>query len=114
MKVPHPLWRALVLLAVVAACSCGDTTTGPSRLPAGVWGGDHISMSIVESSTHLELDCAHGDIPAVLTVDRQGQFNVAGTYVREHGGPIRLGDTNEPIGTFALASGSSGRVLKCL
>jgi hypothetical protein len=97
-------------------------------------------MAVADSSTHLELDCAHGDIPAVLTVDRQGQFSVAGTYVREHGGPIRqgeipdshpaiysglvgsttmtltirLGDTNESIGAFALVSGSLGRVFKCL
>ena len=72
--------------------------------------------------------------------DRQGRFEVAGTYVREHGGPIRQGeipdahpaifsglvssttmemtirlsDTNESAGTFTLASGSSGRVFKCL
>lgn len=128
------------MLGVVTGYSCGDMTVGPSRLPAGFWGGDHISISVTDASTHLELDCAHGDIPAVLALDRQGQFNVAGTYVREHGGPIRqgeipdshpaiysglvastmmtltirLGDTNESIGTFSLASGSSGRVLKCL
>src|SRR5258708_38232013 len=133
-------WRALMLLGIMAGYSCGDTTTGPSRLPSGVWGGDHISLSVTDTSTHLELDCAHGDIPAVPTLDRQGQFDVAGTYVREHGGPIRQGeipdshpaiysglvasttmtltirlsDTNETIGVFTLVSGSSGRVAKCL
>ena len=97
-------------------------------------------LSITDTSTHLELDCAHGDIPAVLTVDRQGQFQVAGTFMREHGGPIRvdevadrhpamysgvvvsttmtltirLSDTNDVIGAFTLVSGSPGRVLKCL
>ena len=136
---PLRFCSALILLAVVASYSCGDSTTGPSRLPAGVWGGDHVSMAVGESSTHLELDCAHGDIPAVLTVDRQGQFSVAGTYVREHGGPIRqdemldrrpaiysgvvgstmnltirLSDTNESVGVFTLVSGSLGRVVKCL
>jgi hypothetical protein len=73
-------------------------------------------------------------------LDRQGQFEVAGTFVREHGGPIRqdeipdshpaiysglaasakmaltirLSDTNAAVGTFTLVSGSSGRVWKCL
>jgi hypothetical protein len=134
------LWRILIVLGVVAGSSCGDMPTGPSRLSAGVWGGDHISMSLSETSTHLELDCAHGDVPAVPTLDRQGQFDVAGTYVREHGGPIRQGeipdshpaiysgtvasttmtltirlsDTNESIGAFTLVSGSFGRVFKCL
>jgi hypothetical protein len=133
------LRRALIVLGVVAT-SCGDTPTGPSRLPAGAWGGDHISMSVAENSTHLELDCAHGDIPGVPTLDRRGQFEVAGTFVREHGGPIRegetpdshpaiysgrvasttltlsirLSDSHESIGSFILVSGSSGRVFKCL
>ena len=137
---PLHFWRAVIIVGVVAGYSCGDTPGGPSRLPAGLWGGDHISISLTDASTHLELDCAHGDIPAVLALDRQGQFNVAGTYVREHGGPIRQGeipdrhpaiysgfvastmmtltirlsDTNDSIGTFSLASGSFGRVLKCL
>lgn len=97
-------------------------------------------MSVADPGTHLELDCAHGDIPVVPTLDRQGRFGVAGTYVREHGGPVRLGetvdshpaiysgvvesttltltirlsDTNEPVGTFTLVSGSTGRVFKCL
>jgi hypothetical protein len=134
------LGRVLVVLGAFASVSCGDTTTGPSRLFPGVWGGDHISMTVGESSTHVELDCAHGDIPAVPTVDRQGQFEVSGAFVREHGGPIRQGevpdshpatysglvastrmtlsvrlrDTNESIGDFTLLPGSVGRVFKCL
>src|SRR5437762_11754090 len=140
MKMPPRCFLSVIVICVIASDSCGDTTMGPSRLPAGVWGGDHISMTVADASAHLELDCAHGDIPAVLSVDRQGQFGVAGTYVREHGGPIRQGempdshpaiysglvastmmtltirlaDTNESIGTFSLTSGSSGRVVKCL
>ena len=130
----------MIAVSAVGGYACSGVTTTPSPLSPGVWGGDHISLSVVNASTHLELDCAHGDIPAVPTLDRQGQFDVAGTYVREHGGPIRLGeipdshpaiyaglvasttmtltirlsDTNEPVGTFTLVSGSSGRVFKCL
>ncbi len=134
-------WRGgVTLVAAAAAYACASAATGPSRLPAGVWGGDHVSMSVADPATHLELDCAHGDIPAAPTVGRQGQFEIAGTYVREHGGPIRQGeivdsrpaiysgaiasttmtltirlsDTNETVGTFTLVSGSSGRVFKCL
>ncbi len=136
---PFRRWSALIAVGAVAG-SCGGATTGPSRLPPGVWGGDHITLAVADAGTHLELDCAHGDIPAVPTLGRQGQFEVVGTYVREHGGPIREGevpdshpaiysglvasttmtltirlrDTNELIGAFTLVSGSSGRVLKCL
>jgi hypothetical protein len=72
--------------------------------------------------------------------DVQGSFIVSGTFVREHGGPIRedempdahpalyagavtggvmqltvhLTATNEVIGTFTLTRGAPGRVVKCL
>jgi hypothetical protein len=134
------IWSALIALGAVAGSSCGGVPTEPSRLSTGMWGGDHITLAVADASTHLELDCAHGDIPAVPILDRRGQFEVAGTYVREHGGPIRQGeipdshptiyaglvasttmtltirlsDTNEPIGAFTLVSGASGRVVKCL
>jgi hypothetical protein len=137
---PRRTWSASIVLGALASYACGSATTAPSRLPVGVWGGDHITLAVADASTHLELDCAHGDIPAVPTLDREGQFEVAGTYVREHGGPIRedeisdrhpaiysgriaaktmtltirLSDTNERVGAFTLVSGSSGRVFKCL
>jgi hypothetical protein len=126
-----------VLLGVVLGPACGSG--GPSSL-VGVWGGDHIAMTITESSVHVELDCAHGDVPGSITIDARGQFTVAGTFVREHGGPIRVDepldshpamytgsvssnamtltiqqtDTNQTIGTFALMRGTQGRVVKCL
>jgi hypothetical protein len=106
---------------------------------AGIWGADHIAMSISDT-THVELDCAHGDIPAALAIDARRQFNVTGTFTREHGGPIRIGenpdvhaasyagsvsgdqlaltirltDADETIGTFSLTRGVSGRIVKCL
>jgi hypothetical protein len=135
--------RALRLLIVIGAAggwACGGASIGPSPVPAGVWGGDHVVMTVTDAATHLEFDCAHGDIPGAITVDSRGQFDVAGVFVREHGGPIRQGevpdshpakysgsvtsttmaltirlsDSNETIGTFTLVRGSPGRVLKCL
>jgi hypothetical protein len=134
------MWRAAIAFGTIAGYSCGGAQTEPSRLSPGAWGGDHITLAVADANAHLELDCAHGDIPAVPTLDRQGEFEMAGTYVREHGGPIRQGetldshpaiyagrvasttmtltirlsDTNEAVGTFTLVSGSSGRVVKCL
>ena len=104
-----------------------------------MWGGDHIILTVTDSGSHLELDCAHGDIPGPLTVDR-GTIAITGTFVREHGGPIRvdeiqdthpalysgtlsgstlqlsirLTDSGEVIGSFSLARGATGRIAKCL
>ena len=123
---------------VCAGWACAGSPAGPSTLD-GTWGGDHVTMSI-SGVTHLDFDCAHGDIPAALAIDGRFQFSMTGTFVREHGGPIqidepldrrpasysgsvtrdhmtltiRLTDTNETIGTFLLTRGAQGRVVKCL
>jgi hypothetical protein len=133
--------RLLIVIGTVGGWACrGASTTPSSPLPAGLWGADHVAMTVADAATHLELDCAHGDITVAITVDARGQFDVPGAFVREHGGPIRqdevldshparysgsvakttmvltirLADSNEMIGTFTLVRGSPGRILKCL
>lgn len=126
----------MVLVLAVAAAACGAPSM-PSMMPTGLWGGDHIVLTVENTSARVELDCAHGDIPIRLP---DAAFTVAGTFVREHGGPIRVGETpdshpalyvasmsggvmtltirladsGELVGTFTLTRGSSGRVFKCL
>ncbi len=131
-----------LLVAIVswlAHAACASAPSSPSSVPAGVWGGDHVSTTVAGTGTHFEFDCAHGD-GAPLVPDARGQFNVTGVFVREHGGPIRqddapdshpatysgtvtanamtltvrLADLGETVGTFTLAYGSPGRVVKCL
>ena len=105
-----------------------------------MWGGDHIAMTVTDTGAHVEFDCAHGEISGSQTLNARNEFNVIGTFVREHGGPIRVGeapdshpaayvgivtstsmvltvrltDTNDVIGTFTLLRDSTGRVVKCL
>lgn len=61
------------------------------RLTNGTWGGLHIQFEVVGGAIEIEYDCAHGSISGPLTVDRQGRFSWRGTYTRERGGPIRMG-----------------------
>jgi hypothetical protein len=97
-------------------------------------------LTATGAGSHAEFDCAHGDTAMPLAVDVRNVFNVGGTFVREHGGPIQVGaapdahpaiysgsviantmvltvmltDTPELIGTFTLVRDTPGRVLKCL
>jgi hypothetical protein len=113
---------------------------GPSPVSTGVWGGDHISLTVANTTSHVEFDCAHGDILGALTINARNEFMVSGTFGREHGGPIRIGevpdshpavyfgsasvstmtmtvqltDTKEMIGSFTLTRDTPGRVTKCL
>jgi hypothetical protein len=141
MTRPFRFVHSVLLLAAVAVTSaCSSSPAGPTPVRAGLWGGDHIALTVAGMGAHIEFDCAHGDIPVSLMVNARNEFDVSGTFVREHGGPIRVGevpdshpatyagsvtettmvltvrltDTNEVIGTFALSRDSSGRVLKCL
>jgi hypothetical protein len=140
MTRPFPLARSLCLLAAAVASACSSGPAGPTAVPTGLWGGDHIALTVAEMSAHVEFDCASGDIPTPLTVDARNEFDIPGTFVRQRGGPIRVGDlpdshpaayigsmtettmvltvrltdTNEVIGTFALSRDSPGRVVKCV
>lgn len=128
-----------VLTVIGVSLACGTSTSPDSFVPAGMWGGDHALLSVNVASAAIEFDCAHGTLqtPIALT---HGDFDVAGEFIQEHGGPIREGeqvvrqparyrgtidkqmmtlrvtltDTPQDIGTFSLTFGASGRVFKCL
>ena len=130
----------LFVLGTVSASACGGGPTTPSRPPVGSWGGDHISLTVTDAGGHAEFDCAHGDIPNPWVVDSRQTFTVRGTYVRDRGGPVLIGeppdshpanyvgsvtadtmtltveltDTKDVIGTFTLFRGAPARVVKCL
>lgn len=121
----------LVVLSVTAM------TESLQRIPAGVWGGQHINVEVGEKSATIEYDCASGVIDGPLVVDGNGRFSLRGTHKREHGGPIRsddpgksepatytgsikgntmtltlkLGDSDEE--TFTLEKGKPGDLFRC-
>ena len=110
----------------------------PRRVAAGTWGGPHVRLDVNSEGARVEFDCAHGtlDAPLVLT---DGRFDVAGTFVPERGGPVRidevergqparfsgrvegtrmtlavtLTDTKEALDTFTLAHGAEADLFKC-
>lgn len=103
------------------------------------WGGDHILIEPHGTGWRIEFDCAHGAIPGPVFLDSTGQFDAAGTYTQEHGGPVREGEIlptfparytgtvsggtitlaihledGRVLGPYELDAGSAGRVFKCL
>jgi len=105
----------------------------------GTWGGEHISLEVTAQGGQVEYDCAHGTVDQRIVPDARGRFDVRGTHVREHGGPVRgdetayshparfvgeiqgdtmtltvtESDTKEAVGTFTLVFGQRPRVMKC-
>jgi hypothetical protein len=102
-----------------------------------VWGGMNVSLEATDKDASFEFDCAHGAISGPISLDQDGNFDVAGTYVREAGGPVREGQehvsnarysgtvrngamtlkvrvSNPDVkADFSLARGKSGKISKC-
>ena len=105
----------------------------------GTWGGEHISLEVTGQGGQVEYDCAHGTIDQKIIPDARGRFDLRGTHVREHGGPVRKdetadshparfvgeikgdtmtlavteSDTKESVGTFTLVYGQTPHLMKC-
>ena len=110
-----------------------------NQVTIGIWGGEHISMTVTSKGGTVEYDCAHGTISRRIVLDRRGRLNVQGTHVEEHGGPVREGeqansfpvlftgrikgkrmyltvkrrDNGQPIGIFTLVYGQEPSLFKC-
>jgi len=131
--------RRTIIIGVQAAfLSCGPTSpTTLTSVPPGVWGGDHVRLTVSETGATIEFDCAQGTLNGPIALDQNGHFDVAGVFVREHGGPIRVDEVpnqeparytgttdgrrmslavakSQPLGSFMLVLGQQGRFVKCL
>jgi hypothetical protein len=141
------LAASLFGMALVQSGSCRDgvgtlkgaNATMSKTLAAGVWGGDHLRMDVNESGAALDYDCAAGMIERPIVLDDGGRFDIKGTFIPQHGGPVRrdeeikarparyvgrirgdvltltvsLADPEEAVGEFTLTHGDEGRVMKC-
>jgi|PersoiStandDraft_1058852.scaffolds.fasta_scaffold105124_2 hypothetical protein len=135
--------KGLLWLAATLACGMAASPTKaarPSALPDGSWGGEHIAITVGATGSKIEFDCAHGRIDGAFALDAAGEFELSGTFSKEHGGPIRrdereqrlpaiysgrvngdrmtltirLRDAKEILGDFTLGRDKAPRLVKCL
>ncbi len=59
----------------------------------GTWGGEGVILEVTHNGAEVEFDCAHGQISQPMTFDRKGNFDWAGTFTLEHGGPVLNNET---------------------
>jgi hypothetical protein len=133
-------YSLIVLFALSGVLLRAGAQAAPdaSAIATGAWGGEHIVLKVSEKGADVEFDCAHGQVTQPITLDKRGDFDVAGTFTPEHGGPVRRdenptsasarysghvdGDTmsltvtlgKEKVGTYTLNRGSRPRITKCL
>jgi hypothetical protein len=134
------MWAAACCAALLVASGAAAAARGEGgRVAEGVWGGQHVRLSVGEEGASLEFDCARGQIDAPFETDAEGRFDLPGTYTRQGPGPIRVGKpptsrparfagrvegarmtltvtlkgSDKPLAEYNLTRGDEGRVFKC-
>ncbi len=67
-------------------------------VPASLWGGNGIRLTIEEKKATVEYACGDGEITGRLKVDGLGNFRANGFHSRVRPGPVRegVGDQSQP------------------
>jgi len=126
-----------VTLGGTSQCTPGPAGTANS-LVTGRWGAPRAELTLTDTGGSIEYDCAHGGLSSPMYADGSGRFDVAGVHVREHGGPIRVGEVADSasaryvghvsggrmtlrvfvgpdtLGPFELVRGAAAQLVKCL
>jgi hypothetical protein len=126
--------KAAALFALLAGFF-GLASFGGRPLRPAHWGGSGVEVAVQSLSSKVELSCGNGTINEPFFIDRNGRFDLAGTY---ESGPvalppplhpahyigsvegktmrltIRVDDTAEMIGPFQLTRGVVPVIIKCL
>ena len=77
-----PSARRFTILLLLSACASAETlVSADGLLPLGNYGGDSAGMIVGDTATHLHIGCTYGDVSGRIALDRNGQFDVAGTYM---------------------------------
>jgi hypothetical protein len=128
----------VVGLAILCGCTLGGALSSEDTVVRGDWGGVHAGLTLTDQRGTISYDCAHGGLDGPVRRDRAGHFDVAGVHVREHGGPVRIGEVPDSVparylgqvngdrmvlrvlvgpdtlGPFALQQGVAPQLFRCL
>ena len=130
--------RLTIILVLFAGIACAGAS-GAGRIATGVWGGEHVLLTVKDSGANIEFDCAHGRVEEPMVLDDTRHFDARGVFVRERGGPVRKDEVEDAkparykgtvegdamtltvtpegggdLGPFSLTKGSRARLVKCL
>lgn len=87
----------VLVLCALGACSAASTRQGGTEPVLGEWGGPRVGLSLTPTGGVIRYDCAHGSLSAPVIADDAGRFDVRGFHVREHGGPVRIGEIPDSV-----------------
>ena len=80
----------VVLVAVIDASVGAQPARTP--VPAGVWGGEGIQLTVTTDGAAVDYGCDSGIVSERLLSDPSGRFSALGTHAFGRGGPREPGD----------------------
>lgn len=129
--------RVLLAVPLFLLAGCSTLGQGPSTL-AGLWGGEHVELTLEGGLGNVRFDCASGTIDQTIS-SADGPFKAEGTYRTGQAGPVRVGqifrsqratysgtqakgvmnltvtlEDGEEVGPFTLRQGAAGQLTRCL
>ncbi len=87
----------LVGASALGACTTSSVASNDGSPITGPWGGAHVALTLTETNGTISYDCAHGGLSAPVVPNGAGRFDVRGVHVREHGGPVRVGEVPDSL-----------------
>jgi hypothetical protein len=129
---------ALAITGAVVRCTLPGPSASDGVPVLGAWGAAHAELTLTDTGGSIEYDCAHGGLGSPVRPDAAGRFAIDGVHVREHGGPVRIGEIPDSLparyigrvsgermtlrvlvgadtlGPFELRRGAEPRLFKCL
>ncbi len=81
----------LVFLGSAFILGCGSDlilrNAGLEPVPIGPWGGRGIALEVGFTDSTAKFDCAQGTIDEAFMADKNGEFNLQGTFTLGKPGP---------------------------
>ena len=106
----NTFWSAAALLVIVF--NAGTRGSSLATLPAGIWGGQGIQLTVTEHGALLDYGCDSGTVDAPVQVDSSGRFTARGTHTFGHGGPRRPGDPEVKVHKASFEGVQEGKTLR--
>ena len=83
-------------MALLPLLGCGTSTLGAppddALLAVGTWGGTEAGVIVNDTIAHVHIGCTYGDMPGRVTLDADGRFTLAGSFLlRAY--PVAIGPT---------------------
>jgi hypothetical protein len=84
------LMAIVTVVAMLAAMPAASSLAAKkTRLRGNIWGSEQAIVTVTAKGATIEFECADGTIDEPLTINKDGTFDLSGTFTPRSHGPTR-------------------------